>query len=160
MEEFKNYLAKESQSGDAPAIDLKFGHTLTVKADNKSQSFLNVHTVTVNIKFYDKHMKLLDSANYKFINNELAKSYEKKLVNISAPELNNKFMAARPEIIASLAKEYQEKLNNIKAKISSLNLYAGKKNDSIAIDDQFKGELVQVSEEPVVTKKKKEKYEM
>jgi len=159
MEEFKNYLSKESKSGDAPAIDLSFGHSLTVKADNKSQSFLNVHTINVSIKFYGKNMTLLDSANYKFINNELAKSYEKKLVNISASELNNKFMAARPEIIDSLYKEYQEKLKNIKTKIYSLNLYAGKKNDSIAIDDQFKGELIQVSDEPVVTKKK-DKYEM
>jgi len=158
MEEFKNYLAKESQHGSAPAIDLSFGHSLTVKADKKSQSFLNVHTITANIKFYGKDMKLLDSANYKFVNNELAKSYEKKLVNISPKELNNKFMAARPEIIESILNRYQDKLKEVKAKIYALNLYTGKQNDSVAIDDQFKGELVQMTDEKPV--KKKEKFEM
>jgi len=145
IDDFKKYLSSEFQVDSATAIELKFTHNLSIKIDKKTKLPINVHAITACIRFFDKDMNLLTSANVKFINNELSKQCEKKLVNIAPKELSNKFMAARPAIIASILAEYTDKLADVKSKIHDLNTYAGKENDSPAINDQFKGELVQVA---------------
>jgi len=162
MEEFKNYLASEYQVNDAAAIDMKCTHNMNVKIDKTSKVPVNVHSITVALKFYDKEMKLLKSGSVKFVNNEIPKSQEKKLVNIAPAELNNKFMAVRPLIIKSIMSEYAENAGEIKDKIASLKLYAGKDNDSVVVDDQFKGKLVQPANvDPIdVPKKVKKQFDM
>jgi len=146
MESFKDYLVQEYQIKNAVAVDMKFTHTMNIKLDKQSKRLLNMHTIIVSLKFYDKDLTLLKSDSVKFVNNELAKSCEKKLVNISPKELNNKFMYARSSIIKSIRSEYDDKLTDIRTKIKQLELYAGKEHSSIAVEDEFKGELVQMTD--------------
>jgi len=159
MEQFKDYLVSEYKVDGAVATELKFSHNMTVKIDKTSNIPLNVHTITVALKFYDKDLKLLKSASVKFVNNELTKCCAKKLVNISPDELTNKFMQVRPLIIDSIMSEYKQKLLDIEDKLRSLFTYKGVADEDITIDDTFKGELIQVNEEKPKPKKRVS-YEM
>jgi len=161
MEQFKDYLASEYQVKDAAAIEMKCTHSMNVKIDKKTSIPMNMHTINVTLKFYDKEMKLLKTGTAKFVNNEIPKSQEKKYVNISPKELNNKFMAVRSEIIKKIMLDYTLKSNEIKSKMSDLKQYAGKEKDSIAVEDEFKGKLVQPADTEIETpKKSKKQYDM
>jgi len=158
MESFKDYLVKEYQIKNAAAIDMKFSHTMSVKLDKESKKPMNMHVITVSLKFYDKDLTLLKSDTVKFVNNELAKTCEKKLVNIAPKELNNKFMAARKHIIKAIESEYNNKMDELKGKIKQLTLYAGK--PSIVVDDEFRGELVQINDDDELPTKPKKSFDM
>ena len=150
MESFQNYLISEYKIKDYVAVEFKYNHVEAIKPDNKSGKNIRQHTILIGVKFYDKNLNLLHSANLKFVNNILAKVCEKKLVNIAPAELNNKFMLARPEIIKVIADELKSRLSEINTKLCALNNYAGKSNDNISISDEFKGELTQIVETPDV----------
>ena len=148
MEDFQNYLISEYKVQDFAAVEFKYNHSENIKFDKKSEKYIVQHSILVGVKFYDKTLKLLHSANIKFVNNILAKVCEKKLVNIAPAELNNKFMAARTEIIRTITDEIINKISDINQKLISLERYSGKPSDSIAINNQFKGELIKISESP------------
>ena len=153
MEAFEQYLLQEHKDIDYDAVSFKYSHNTSIKVDKKSNIPVKNHTISVNIKLYDKNVNLIKSVNIKFVNNILAKVCEKKLINIAPSELNNKFMAAKGEIIRAIHDELAIKYNKIKSKINELNDYRGKPNDSstkgaginaIAINDEFKGEQIDV----------------
>lgn len=146
MEDFKQYLISEYKRtvGEYSAIDWRFTHNLTTKVDKKTNITLNNHSISINIKFYDKEMKLLYSTFIKFVNNELNNQNANKLVNISPAELNNKFMFAKPDIVKVIIDEYNNKQNEIYSKISNLKDYC--ECESIATSKEFKGELIQIKD--------------
>ena len=146
---FQNYLISEYKVQDFAAVEFKYNHSENIKLDKKLEKYVVQHVILVGIKFYDKTLKLLHSANLKFVNNVLAKVCEKKLVNIAPAELNNKFMAARSDIIKTITDELIAKLNEVGTKLKSVESYSGKANANISISDQFKGELSQVLDSPV-----------
>ena len=146
MNTFQEYLISEYKVNDYAAVEFKYSHSFNIKNDKKTDVNIKQHNIHVNIKFYDKNLKLLLSSNIKFVNNELAKVSEKKLINISPAELNNRFMIARTEIVNKILDELILKRGEIDDKIILINSYLGKSNDNIAISDIFKGELMQISE--------------
>jgi len=156
MEQFKSYLASEYQVKDATSIELRFNHTMNIKTDKKSNTPMNIHTIIATIRFYDKDMNMLKSGSVKFVNNELAKVSENKLINIAPKELGNKFMCARKEIIRVIMGEYKDKLDDIRGKIKLLKMFEGKDNEDITVEDEFRGELVQISDK----RKEKKTFEM
>ena len=130
MESFQDYLKSEFKI-DYAAVEFKYNHNITLKVDKPTNKLLTYNNILVGVKFYDKNLKLLESSNLKFVNNVLARSYEKKLINIAPAELNNKFMRARREIVQKIRSELLEKEAEIKNKLQSLNAYIGEENQNI-----------------------------
>ena len=141
LESFQDYLKSEFKI-DYAAVEFKYSHSITLKVDKPTNKLLTYNNILVGVNFYDKNLKLLESANYKFVNNVLARSYEKKLINIAPAELNNKFMIARRDIVQKIRTELLDKEAEIKNKLQSLNAYVGVENQNVAISDEFKGEQI------------------
>jgi len=162
MEGFKDYLASEYQVKDAVATDMKFAYNMTVKMDTKTKIPINMHTVTITLKFYDKDMELLKTGSVKFVNDRIPKSVAKKFVNISPDELGNRFVVIRPLVANIIKTSYMSKLVDIQNKIINLRKYSeDRHHDSIAIEDEFKGEIIQPVETQEIPKnKKKQKFDM
>lgn len=162
MNDFEEYISSEFKVNDKAATDVKYAHSVTMKI-NKEKIITRDHIIKVVVKVYDKKMKLLKTGTFKFINNLLSSPCAKKLVNINEGEMNNKFMAARNEIIKTINKEYMEKMMEFKDKANLLDEYSGKTLDNVGIPDKFKGELVKVVStvnEEITPKINKKKYDM
>lgn len=160
MNDFEEYVSTEFKVDNKAAIDVKYTHSVALKVA-KNKTITRDHIIKVIVKVYDKKMKLLKTGTFKFINNLLCPQCAKKLVNVNEGEMNNKFMAARNEIIKTLNKEYMEKIMEFKDKSNLLDEYSGKTLDKVGIPDKFKGELVKVVNEvpdPKINHKKK--YDM
>ena len=89
---FEQYVISEFKVDNQAAVEIKYTHTISIK-----KAVIN-HMITMNLKFYDKNVKLLKTCTLKFLNNVIAPSYAKKLININPGELNNKFMSAKEDL--------------------------------------------------------------
>ena len=145
---FEQYVISEFKVDNQAAVEIKYTHNVSAK-----NTTIN-YTITMTLKFYDKNVKLLKTCALKFVNNVLAPSYAKKLININPGELNNKFMSAKEDIIKVIHAEYEEKMNEIVEKMNQLKQYGVKQ---FGIEDKFRGELIQPVEQEV---KNKKKYDM
>ena len=137
---FEQYVISEFKVYNQAAVEIKYTHNM----------------ITMNLKFYDKNVKLLKTCTLKFLNNVIAPSYAKKLININPGELNNKFMSAKEDIIKVIHAEYEEKMNEIVEKMNQLKQYGVKQ---FGIEDKFRGELVKPVENQNEVKNKKS-YDM
>ena len=144
---FKDYVINEYKVENCASTSFKFSHSLKPSIDKKTNKAMNTHTVNVEVKLFDKDLNLLHKDSLRFVNNVLNKKKAESLVNISPIELENRFNAARREIVCEIQKEYLEKRNDIENKISSLMMYenVGVKDNDI-ISSAYKGELVQMKD--------------
>lgn len=144
---FKDYVINEYKVENCASTSFKFSHSLKPSIDKKTNKAMNTHTVNVEVKLFDKDLNLLHKDSLRFTNNVLNKKKAESLVNISPIELENRFNAARREIVCEIQKEYLEKRNDIENKISSLMMYenVGVKDNDI-ISSAYKGELVQMKD--------------
>ena len=145
---FEQYVISEFKVDNQAAVEIKYTHNVSAK-----NTTIN-YTITMTLKFYDKNVKLLKTCTLKFLNNVIAPSYAKKLININPGELNNKFMSAKEDIIKVIHAEYEEKMNEIVEKMNQLKQYGVKQ---FGIEDKFRGELIKPVEQEV---KNKKKYDM
>ena len=148
MDNFEQYVISEFKVDNQAAVEIKYTHNISIK-----KAVIN-HMITMNLKFYDKNVKLLKTCALKFVNNVLAPSYAKKLININPGELNNKFMAAKEDIIKVIHAEYEEKMHELVEKMNQLNQFS---KSQFSIEDKFRGELIKPIEQEV---KNKKKYDM
>ena len=145
---FEQYVISEFKVDNQAAVEIKYTHNISIK-----KAVIN-HMITMNLKFYDKNVKLLKTCTLKFLNNVIAPSYAKKLININPGELNNKFMAAKEDIIKVIHAEYEEKMHELVEKMNQLNQFS---KSQFSIEDKFRGELIKPLEQEV---KNKKKYDM
>ena len=148
MQAFRDYVIQEyiSSIHDCTSIQFKYAHSLKTKIDKQSKRALYNHTITVTIQFFDKDLNLLHKAILHFVNNVLTTRERKALVNIAPDELNNRFNAARREIVQIIDNEYRSKLEDISYKIDCLHAYEDVSNQSSSIiPSEFRGELVQIA---------------
>ena len=145
---FEQYVISEFKVDNQAAVEIKYTHNVSIK-----KAVIN-HMITMNLKFYDKKVKLLKTCTLKFLNNVIAPSYAKKLININPGELNNKFMAAKEDIIKVIHAEYEEKMHELVEKMNQLNQFS---KSQFSIEDKFRGELIKPIEQEV---KNKKKYDM
>ena len=145
MESFKSYLIEEykCKANGFVAVEFKFTHHNNVKVDKKTKVLLHNDIIKVSLTFVDKSMNKLFNTTISFENNVLPKSISKKLVNIAPKELENRFNAAKKEIISSIMNELCEKLSDINSKINALRKYYG---DNGIIPTEFKGESINIHE--------------
>ena len=142
---FKDYVVNEYKVENHVSTSFRFSHSLKSSIDKKTNKIMNNHTINVDIKLFDKDLNLLKSDSLKFVNNVLNKKKAESLVNISPDELENRFNAARREIVSEIQTEYLKKKRDIENKIDSLMLYenVGVKDHDI-ISSEYKGELIQM----------------
>ena len=145
---FEQYVISECKVDNQAAVEIKYTHNISIK-----KAVIN-HMITMNLKFYDKNVKLLKTCTLKFLNNVIAPSYAKKLININPGELNNKFMSAKEDIIKVIHAEYEEKMHELVEKMNQLNQFS---KSQFSIEDKFRGELIKPIEQEV---KNKKKYDM
>ena len=148
MDNFEQYVISEFKVDNQAAVEIKYTHNVSIK-----KAVIN-HMITMNLKFYDKNVKLLKTCTLKFLNNVIAPSYAKKLININPGELNNKFMSAKEDIIKVIHVEYEEKMHELVEKMNQLNHFS---KSQFSIEDKFRGELIKPVEQEV---KNKKKYDM
>ena len=144
MDNFEQYVISEFKVDNQVAVEIKYTHNISIK-----KAVIN-HMITMNLKFYDKNVKLLKTCALKFVNNVLAPSYAKKLININPGELNNKFMSAKEDIIKVIHAEYEEKMHELVEKMNQLNQFS---KSQFSIEDKFRGELIKPVEQEVKNKK-------
>ena len=145
---FEQYVISEFKVDNQAAVEIKYTHNISIK-----KAVIN-HMITMNLKFYDKNVKLLKTCTLKFLNNVIAPSYAKKLININPGELNNKFMSAKEDIIKVIHAEYEEKMHELVEKMNQLNQFS---KSQFSIEDKFRGEMVEMAPNEV---KNKKKYDM
>lgn len=140
LQDFKDYIIEEySNDIEYAACQFKFFHNNKVKEVKLTKKMIKegitdkpddiaIDTIRVSIKFVDSELNGLLTKSISFENNELSTTCKNKLVNISSNELENKFVAALPEIIQLISEEYNEIINEHNEKLASLMSYAKSAN--------------------------------
>ena len=148
LNDFENYIMSEYELKNP--IKIKYTHNINVKSTKGK--ILENHIVTMILNYYND----MDSCKtyIRFINNSIDPRYKTKKINPG--ELNNKFMAAKNDIINIIKAEYEEKRNELDEKINQRNEFG---KGQFGIEDQFRGELVKVRESSQSPKNKKS-YDM
>jgi hypothetical protein len=140
--EFESYLISNWPS-DHVAVDIKYSHMKKERFDKIKRIVLFDNIVTISLKYLDKDANVTDKHMVKMINDEISKP--KEMINISPDELNNKFCAARRDIIKDLIHQNEEKSDDIMKVIQSLSEYLGEENE--VIPEQFKSRIM-IEEHP------------
>ena len=151
MKSFVEYLVGNWEVVGCVSIEKKFSHMRKVGMDKKTELERINHCITVGLRFFDKDNKLLNSESVKFVNNLICKASEKRLINISGDELNNRFMGAKGEIIGIIRCGYIEKMNELKSKLDDVTDYGD--GDIVGINKEFKGEHIEIGGKVRVKKK-------
>ena len=132
MEDFISYLLTEYQlSTTAICHKVNFTHSTKNKIDKLTKRPIINNIISVKIECFDKDHKLILSKNEKFVDGEIQRTKNNKLVNISPDELNNKFSFAKSSICGIIKNELEQKRNDLINKIDDLNSYCGNANTVI-----------------------------
>ena len=85
----------------------------------------------MTLSWYDKDNNLLKTEKLAFLNDDISKTYEKKLSTINRSELVNKFRNAKKEIVGKIVLEKFEKVRKLESEIDALTCYVGRDDDII-----------------------------
>ena len=151
MQEFETYVKSNWNVPNATSCGITYTHTTRITT-NKSKVSVKNHSVNLTIAWRDKNNVQLQTEKLSFLNDDMTKTYDKKLNTINRKELVNKFRAAKQEIINKIIREKYQKLLELQNEISELNAYIGRSDD--VIPPSMKGviDVVSTSEQPVSSK--------
>ena len=145
MEAFESYLLSEyNLPSNVCCNAFKYTHTTKSKVDKLSKVPITNNIITIKIDSYDANHNLISSHSEKFIDGHITRTDKNKLTNISPAELNNKFGAAKSNIVQVINSDYNNKLKDIQDKINEINAYC--KSNGI-IPNQFVNEPL-ISNQP------------
>ena len=132
MQSFESYLLSEYQLPNVVVCNkFSYTHNAKQKLDKKSSIPIVNNIINVHIDSYDEKHNLIATHSEKFIDGSIKRGKNKKLINISPDELNNRFSNAKSSIISLILNEYNAKLNELQLKIKDLNRYSGPINNII-----------------------------
>ena len=135
MQSFESYLLSEYQlSNEVVCNKFSYTHSVKQKLDKKSSVPIVNNIINVHIESYDEKHNLIAAHSEKFVDGVIKRGKNKKLINISPDELNNRFSTAKSSIISLILHEYNTKLNDLQLKIKDLNKYAGPINNIIPME--------------------------
>ena len=131
MQAFREYVISEYKPllQTLVGTEFKFVHNVSTKHDKKSNTIVRVDTIRCAVKFFDKDMNQLLSSLLVFENNEIKPKQGSALIHIAPAELNNKFMAAKADIIKVINDEYISKRDEFTAKMTELAKYNPPQNN-------------------------------
>ena len=142
MHEFEAYVKSNWNVPNATSCGITYTHTTRITTSKSKVSVKN-HSVNLTIAWRDKDNIQLQTEKLSFLNDDMTKTYDKKLHTINRNELVNKFRAAKPEIINKIINEKHEKLLDLQREIGELNAYVGRSDD--VIPPSMKGVIEVVS---------------
>ena len=124
MNAFEEYILREYQlPPSAVCQSFKYSHSTKQCLDKASKVPLINNIINVKIDSYDDKHNLIATHVEKFIDGQIQRKKNNKLINISPAELNNRFAAAKQSIVNQIIAEYNVKLNEIQDKINEVNSY-------------------------------------
>lgn len=138
LEDFKNYVISEYANDDVvknyKVAHFKYFHTnkskevkLTKKmikdGVTEKPSNVNVDIVRISIKFIDDNLEALLSKSISFENNELSTACKNSLKNITADELQTKYIKALPMIIQTIQDDYTSIIHEYNTKLQQLSSF-------------------------------------
>ena len=131
MIDFESYVKTNWSVPDSTSCGIKYTHTSRVSVDKKSNVTVINHTINMTLSWFDKDNNLLQTEKLAFTNDDMNKTYDKKMLTINRQELVNKFRAAKTQIVRKIIDEKNEKLLKINDEINSLQSYIGREDDII-----------------------------
>ena len=131
MYEFESYVKSNWDVANATSCGIKYTHTSRESVDKKSKVNIINHTINMTITWYDVNNVQLQTEKLSFLNDDMSKTFDKKMRTINRKELVNKFRSAKNEIVQSIIDEKREKLERINDEIHELVSYLGRQNDVI-----------------------------
>ena len=148
MPSFESYILQEyNLPANVVCNKFSYFHSIKEKVDKVSKVPVISNIITVHIESYDDKHNLLASHNEKFIDGEIHRSKNNKLVNIAPSEINNRFASAKQSIASVILQELNIKMNDIQQKIGDINKYC---NAGGVIPNEFVNEpLIGTSTESV-----------
>ena len=146
MEAFESYLLKEYQlPSNTVCHKFSYSHSTKQKVDKPSNRPIINNIINVKIESYDDKHNLLGSHSEKFIDGQIQRTRQNKLINISPAELNNRFGFAKSNIVQIIVADYNNKLNEIQGKINEINEYV---HTSAIIPTEFINEPIIADDKP------------
>ena len=141
MIDFESYVKSNWSVPESTSCGIKYSHSSREclgrspreqsSFDKKSNRILINHTVNLTITWFDKDNNQLRTEKLSFVNDDMNKSFDKKMLIINRQELINKFRVAKPQIVHKMITEKNDKLIKINDEIDSLRSYLGRKDDVI-----------------------------
>ena len=124
MNAFEEYLLREyNLPTNVCCNKFSYSYSTKNKIDKSSKVPIINNIINVRIESYDDKHNLIASHTEKFLDGHINRTKQNKLINISPDELNNRFAAAKANIVQQINAEYNVKLNEIQEKINELNKY-------------------------------------
>ena len=124
MNAFESFLLSEYQlPSNVCCNKFTYSHSTRNKIDKPSNRPIVNNIINVKIDSYDDKHNLIATHVEKFIDGQIQRKKNNKLINISPAELNNRFAAAKQSIVNQIIAEYNVKLNEIQDKINEVNRY-------------------------------------
>ena len=131
MNDFESYVKSNWNVVGMASCGIKYTYTSRETTDKKSDVRLTNHTINLTITWFDKDNNKLQQEKLAFTNDDMSKTYDKKMFIINRKELVNKFRLAKREIVSRLINEKFAKLNKINGEIEALRNYIGREDDII-----------------------------
>ena len=163
MDEFVNYLLNEfNLPKEVVCYKTEFNFSQKNRIDKKSHIPITHNVMGVKIDCFDKEHNKLATINERFVDDQIKRPKNKKLINISPDELNNKFNAAKGYICSRIMNSNAAKMDELKELMKELSTYCPTstiipsefiREPTIASDDSIETNLLQ---EP---KKNKKQFE-
>jgi hypothetical protein len=138
-QEFEKYLISNYPAEHA-AVDINYSHATKERFDKLKKILIVDNIVSITLKLLSKDATVIEKHLVKMINDECSKPQD--FINIAPAELNNKFCAARREIIKDLILQNEKKSDEIKKTIQRLDNYIGEQNQLEVIPEQFKSKIM------------------
>lgn len=125
MQEFEQYVKSNWDVSQATSCGITYTHTVRT-----AKKVIN-HSINLTISWRDKDNNLIKTEKLAFVNDDMSKTYDKKMFTINRKELVNKFRLAKTAIVHKIIAEKQAKAMIIQDEITSLTNYIGRVDDVI-----------------------------
>ena len=148
MDDFVSYLLSEFQlPPDVVCYKTELNYSQKNSIDKKSHVPITHNVIVVKIDCFDKTHTKLASVSERFVDGRIKRPKNKKLVNISPDELNNKFNAAKACICSRIMKTNTDKVKELEEVLADISRYCS--NEGVIPNEYIR--------EPIVTREEPEK---
>ena len=142
MQEFEEYVKSNWNVPGATSCGITYTHTTRL-----TKKVLN-HSINLTISWRDKDNNPLKTEKLAFLNDDMQKTYDKKMFTINRKELVNKFRLAKTAIVHKIIAEKQAKAMVLQDEITSLANYIGRGDDVIPTTMKNTIQLAKTPSEP------------
>ena len=125
MQEFEQYVKSNWNVPEATSCGITYTHSVRT-----AKKVIN-HSINLTISWRDKDNNLIKTEKLAFVNDDMSKTYDKKMFTINRKELVNKFRLAKTAIVHKIIAEKQAKAMVLQDEIASLENYIGRVDDVI-----------------------------